>query len=121
MSNAASTDNKDKQRLNNAINKLKLNNFKLEHLHSITKLINNNASRDEIFEKIEQILKTDLQVGKALLLTKENNEWIINFGSQLWRILSSGMPCFICCCSSALPASLLKNGLKKLSFTAYCV
>ena len=80
MSNAASTDNKDKQRLNNAINKLKLNNFKLEHLHSITKLINNNASRDEIFEKIEQILKTDLQVGKALLLTKENNEWIINFG-----------------------------------------
>jgi phosphoserine phosphatase RsbU/P len=74
-----SADGKDKQRLSNTINKLKLNNFKLDHLHAITKLINNNAKRAEIFEKVENVLRVDLRIGKALLVTKELGKWEICF------------------------------------------
>lgn len=70
---------RDKQRLSNAINKLKLNNFKLDSLHNLTKLINSNAQRKEIFTAVEQVLKIELQVGKALLVTKEEGQWAVSF------------------------------------------
>jgi len=64
-----------------SINRLKLSTFKLNTLLTITKAINSNLSQDELLKRYEEILRTDLSIGK-ILIYKYDKEWEL--------ILSSG-------------------------------
>lgn len=61
--------------------KLRLSNSKLNTLLEITNAINNNSSEKELFELLEAILVNDLNIGKFILFTKDE-DWkaSISFG-----------------------------------------
>lgn len=62
-------------------NRLKINTFKLESLLEITKAINNNLSRDELFELYGTILKSQLNIGRLMLFSFDG-QWncVLRFG-----------------------------------------
>ncbi len=63
-------------------NRLQMSRFKLDSLLDITMSINANLSAEELLGKYESILRKELNIGKILILFRENNEWtcIMNAG-----------------------------------------
>jgi len=62
----------------------RLKDYKLNTLLDITKAINENSSRDELFVKFEEALREKLMIGKMVLFMKELNwEVAASFGVDL--------------------------------------
>ncbi|MCX7955388.1 MAG: PP2C family protein-serine/threonine phosphatase [Bacteroidales bacterium] len=59
----------------NALNRLKLAEFKLNSLLEITKAINDNLSNNVLLKKYEKIITKDLGIGKLLLFSKTDDTW----------------------------------------------
>ncbi len=59
--------------------KLKIKDFKLKSLLEVTKAINNNLSKNKLFEMLGYILKDELGIGKIILFECENSRWKCSF------------------------------------------
>lgn len=65
------------EKSNRVKGKLKLSNAKLNTILDITNAINNNASREELFNILNTVLTQELDIGKYVFFTYENN-WKIS-------------------------------------------
>src|SRR3989339_943617 len=65
-----------------SLERLRISNFKLEILLEITRAINENLSTGILIQRYEQILRTELNIGKVL---------IFNFKQKWECLLCSGM------------------------------
>ena len=68
---------------NPPIKRLKLSNFKLNSLLAITQAINENLTIEELLSRYEELLKTDMNIGKIVLF-KYGDGWdcILNSGVE---------------------------------------
>lgn len=65
-----------------SINRLQLTTFKLQSLLNITLAINENNTQEELLSIYEQLLTTDLNIGKVLIFKKEDTwQCILKSGS----------------------------------------
>jgi len=55
--------------------RLKVSEFKLTTLLEMTNAINNNLPEDELFYSLQYILEHQLNIGKALIFSKQSGEW----------------------------------------------
>lgn len=56
--------------------KLQESKSKLDTLLNITNLINENAPSKELFQILESVLIVELKIGKFVLFTKRDNQWV---------------------------------------------
>ncbi|MGC8804028.1 MAG: SpoIIE family protein phosphatase [Bacteroidales bacterium] len=55
--------------------RLKISTFKLNALLSITQVINENLSQQELLQRYEKLLKEDLNIGKIVIFKYNGNSW----------------------------------------------
>lgn len=65
-----------------SLRRLILSNFKLDVLLVISQAINDNLPTDELFNKFENLLRNDLNIGKVLVFSLQEDNWLC--------VLSSG-------------------------------
>ena len=59
----------------------RIKDIKLNILLEVTKAINDNTSREELFRRFEEVLKNQLRIGKIVLFMHDEKwECMINYG-----------------------------------------
>ena len=60
----------------------RVKDIKLNSLLEITKAINNNFSTEQLLEIFEEVLEKQLNIGKLVLFSNENDSWkcILKYG-----------------------------------------